>query len=200
MIWLCGILVLARPVYMWLFPAEGRAIQDAMEADNNVEAYFYSWYEGQTLNSYIWVEEGYYKMSYIGIEAFSSPGGVVLWQVGNLRLSCTVVTDDFPVAEYNSTHGISIGYIAKLMGQDPEEYSLHDLFSDYVDIYNRVTLFPEAPAGEIIPAYHRSLKFIRSRGDNLYCWKRPAEQPGLPLERGAQMEGNGYYFYRRVEN
>lgn len=74
-IWLCGLLALSYLALAWILPAEVRSIRKELETDQDVEAYFFHWYEGQTLATQVWLRGGgFYNLNYIGIEAFADVG------------------------------------------------------------------------------------------------------------------------------
>ena len=200
LIWVCGALALIYLGLAWILPAEVRAIRKALEKDQNVQAYYFTWYEGQTLSTRIWLRDGgYYELSYIGIEAFSEPGNVLFWQIGDLRVTCSLVTNSFAETAFNSTAGISARDFAVITNSSPDKFSLHDAFLEYNRIYDRAAQFPDAP-DDVTATNERSPSGLIQSGDaSVYCWKRLVDQPGLPLSAGVRMIDDGYHFYRRAE-
>lgn len=198
-IWLSGVLALAYLALAWILPIEVRSIRKKLESDRNVEAYFFHWYEGQTLGTQVWLRDGgFYKLDYVGLETFAGPGNVVFWQIGDLRVSCSAFASDGSDPEFNSTHGIAPQDFAILTGDNPDQFSLYDAFSAYDQIYKRATQFPDAPSGEMTAPERPPSGLIQSGEKIAYCWKSRTDKPPLPLEPDTRMIDNGAHFYRRA--
>jgi len=196
-IWFCGVLTLLY-FFLWLIMgSELKNIRKELKADNQVNAYAFSWYEGEALSSHIWLSgDGYMKMDYLDREDFSEAAVGLIWNVGDQRVSCTSSNSKDDKLVYNKTRGMAISKIADVVGLSDQERTLHDVFRHYKKLSVEIAKWPSSPNG------HKD-----SDGAGYYenddivfqCWKTDMSAPEIPFYGGLEVIDGGFNFYRKPD-
>ena len=195
-IWGCGVLALIYIALFILLPTEVRTIRSALEKDENVNAYFFIWYEGQALSVETWLKNNrYLRFSYMDAEDFSQTTDIVLRDIGDYRVDCSPVGEPSNIAAYSFSGGVPSGLVPKILNENPRDLTLHRVIENYDILFEAASSWPALKSVELSADNEDGV--YQYQNTTFQCWKIFEKSPEIPLMEGVSMVDGGHHFFRR---